>query len=45
MTAAIHVYGGDFLTLPRSNWVGDPPTRVPASVEETRAMFEAANGR
>lgn len=42
-SAAIHVYGGDFVTLLRSNWIGDPPERVPASVELSRAMFDAAN--
>jgi predicted metal-dependent enzyme (double-stranded beta helix superfamily) len=45
LSAAIHVYGGDFLNLPRSNWLGDPPTKTPADVEQTKAMFEAANRR
>lgn len=43
LTAAIHVYGGDFLHLPRSNWVGQPPTQQPASLEVSQAIFEAAN--
>jgi predicted metal-dependent enzyme (double-stranded beta helix superfamily) len=43
LSAAIHVYGGDFLRLPRGNWTGDPPTRRPTDVEQTRAMFERAN--
>lgn len=43
LSAAIHVYGGDFVNLPRSNWIGDPPTRVRASLEHTRAIFDAAN--
>lgn len=42
-SAAIHVYGGDFARLPRSNWIGDPPRREPASVEVSQAMFERAN--
>jgi predicted metal-dependent enzyme (double-stranded beta helix superfamily) len=43
LSAAIHVYGGDFASLPRSNWVGDPPRPVRADVAQTRAMFEEAN--
>jgi len=43
LSAAIHVYGGDFVSLPRSNWVGAPPRRVRADVAQTRAMFEEAN--
>jgi predicted metal-dependent enzyme (double-stranded beta helix superfamily) len=40
---AIHVYGGDFFTMPRSEWTGEPPTEVPYNVERTLATFEAAN--
>lgn len=43
LSAAIHVYGGDFLELPRSNWMGDPPARVPAGIEYSKSLFEAAN--
>lgn len=43
LSAAIHVYGGDFVNLPRSNWIGDPPTKVPANIEHTKAAFDAAN--
>jgi predicted metal-dependent enzyme (double-stranded beta helix superfamily) len=43
LSAAIHVYGGDFASLPRSNWVGDPPRQTRADVALTRAMFEQAN--
>ena len=45
LSAAIHVYGGDFPSLPRTNWMGDPPRRRPASIEATRQMFAAANDR
>jgi predicted metal-dependent enzyme (double-stranded beta helix superfamily) len=43
LSAAIHVYGGDFVHLPRSNWIGNPPTQQPASIEVSQAIFEAAN--
>jgi predicted metal-dependent enzyme (double-stranded beta helix superfamily) len=40
---AIHIYGGDFFTLPRSEW--DPETHVeaPYDVEATLRNFEKAN--
>jgi predicted metal-dependent enzyme (double-stranded beta helix superfamily) len=40
---AIHVYGGDFFTTPRSEWMGDPLEEEPYDVERTLARFEAAN--
>lgn len=45
ITAAIHVYGGDFFATPRSEW--DPKTLVeqPYSVEDTMRAFEEANQR
>jgi predicted metal-dependent enzyme (double-stranded beta helix superfamily) len=43
LSAAIHVYGGDFPKLPRSNWVGEPPQRVPADIELTKQLFADAN--
>ena len=45
ITAAIHVYGGDFFATPRSEW--DPKTCVeqPYSVEDTLRAFEEANQR
>lgn len=43
LSAAIHVYGGDFPSLPRSNWVGDPPQRRPASIEVTQRIFAGEN--
>jgi predicted metal-dependent enzyme (double-stranded beta helix superfamily) len=40
---AIHIYGGDFFTTPRSEWLGDPYKEEPYDVERTLATFEAAN--
>jgi predicted metal-dependent enzyme (double-stranded beta helix superfamily) len=42
-TGAIHVYGGNFFTKPRSEWWGDPPTEHPFDVERVKAMFDEAN--
>jgi len=43
ITAAIHVYGGDFFATPRSEW--DPETfeERPYDVEDTIRAFEKAN--
>lgn len=45
ITAAIHVYGGDFFATPRSEW--DPATfrEQPYSVEDTMRAFEESNQR
>jgi len=45
ITAAIHVYGGDFFATPRSEW--DPKTYAeqPYSVADTMRAFEEANER
>jgi predicted metal-dependent enzyme (double-stranded beta helix superfamily) len=40
---AIHVYGGDFFTVPRSEWQGTPYTERPYDPDRTLALFEAAN--
>jgi predicted metal-dependent enzyme (double-stranded beta helix superfamily) len=40
---AIHVYGGDFFTQPRSEWRGDPPEEEPFDVMRLQALFAAAN--
>ena len=40
---AIHVYGGNFFTMPRSEWMGAPYEEHPYDVERTLAYFEAAN--
>ena len=41
--AAIHVYGGDFFTKPRSEWRGDPLAEQPNDVERLLATFAEAN--
>ena len=45
ITAAIHVYGGDFFAIPRSEW--DPQTleERPYDVEHTMRAFEESNAR
>jgi predicted metal-dependent enzyme (double-stranded beta helix superfamily) len=45
ITAAIHVYGGDFFTVPRSEW--DPNTfeERPFDLERARQVFAEANKR
>jgi predicted metal-dependent enzyme (double-stranded beta helix superfamily) len=44
-TGAIHVYGGDFVNQPRSQW--DPHTLVekPYDLDEVRRLFAEANAR
>jgi predicted metal-dependent enzyme (double-stranded beta helix superfamily) len=45
LTAAIHVYGGDFFATPRSEW--DPSTlqERPYDLERNLRLFEEANAR
>lgn len=45
ITAAIHVYGGDFFAAPRSEW--DPETfeERPYDFESTKRAFEESNAR
>ena len=45
ITAAIHVYGGDFFATPRSEWNPVTFEEVPYDVETTMRAFEEANGR
>jgi predicted metal-dependent enzyme (double-stranded beta helix superfamily) len=42
-TGAIHVYGGDFFTTPRSEFDPETLAEQPYDVERTMALFEAAN--
>jgi predicted metal-dependent enzyme (double-stranded beta helix superfamily) len=42
-TGAIHVYGGDFVNEPRSQWGPGPLEERPYAMESTLAEFEAAN--
>jgi predicted metal-dependent enzyme (double-stranded beta helix superfamily) len=43
ITAAIHVYGGDFFDTPRSEWDPDSLQEHPYDVEHTRRVFEESN--
>jgi predicted metal-dependent enzyme (double-stranded beta helix superfamily) len=40
LTGAIHVYGGDFFAVPRSEWDAETLTERPCDIERVRAMFE-----
>lgn len=43
LTGAIHVYGGDFVNQPRSQWGPGPREERPYDFEEARAQFAEAN--
>jgi predicted metal-dependent enzyme (double-stranded beta helix superfamily) len=43
LTAAIHVYGGDFVAMERSEWDAETLREQPYDFESTRRTFEAAN--
>ena len=45
LTAALHVYGGNFFDTPRSEWDAATLEEHPYSVEHTMAAFEASNAR
>ena len=45
ITAAIHVYGGNFFETPRSEWKPDTFEEQPYSVEHTLRAFEESNAR
>jgi predicted metal-dependent enzyme (double-stranded beta helix superfamily) len=40
---AIHVYGGDFFTTPRSEWRGEPYREQPYDVDDVLNRFDEAN--
>jgi predicted metal-dependent enzyme (double-stranded beta helix superfamily) len=44
-TGAIHVYGGDFFTVARSEWTPDTLEERPYDVEKTMRLFAEANER
>lgn len=44
-TSAIHVYGGDFFTIPRSEWDTPEASEQPYSVERAMQAFADANER
>ena len=43
LTGAIHVYGGDFFVVQRSEWDPEALVEQPYDVEKTMAMFEESN--
>ena len=45
VTAAIHVYGGDFFETPRSEWDPETLEESPYDIEKNMRLFEAANER
>ncbi|MEX2555832.1 MAG: hypothetical protein WEB06_09380 [Actinomycetota bacterium] len=42
-TGAIHIYGGDFVNQPRSQWDPDTLMEQPYDLEQVRALFAQAN--
>jgi predicted metal-dependent enzyme (double-stranded beta helix superfamily) len=42
-TGAVHVYGGNFFTKPRSQWDPDTREEAPYDMEHTRRLFEESN--
>jgi len=45
VTGAIHVYGGDFVNQPRSQWGPGPLEERPYDLDVARAQFAEANAR
>jgi predicted metal-dependent enzyme (double-stranded beta helix superfamily) len=43
LTGAIHVYGGDFVRQPRSQWGPGPQEERPYDIEDAKAQFTRAN--
>jgi predicted metal-dependent enzyme (double-stranded beta helix superfamily) len=43
LTGAIHVYGGDFVAQPRSQWGPGPVEEQPYDIDDARRQFAAAN--
>lgn len=43
LTGAIHVYGGDFVNEPRSQWGPGSPEERPYDIDEARLQFAEAN--
>ena len=43
LTGAIHVYGGDFFAVPRSEWDPERLVEQPYDVQRTLQMFEESN--
>ncbi len=45
LTGAIHVYGGDFFAVPRSEWDPETLDERPFDIERARAVYAQANER
>jgi predicted metal-dependent enzyme (double-stranded beta helix superfamily) len=45
LTAAVHIYGGDFVNEPRSQWGPGPVEERPYDLEVARQQFAEANQR
>ena len=45
LTGAIHVYGGDFFAVHRSEWDPEALTEAPYDTKKVRQMFEDSNRR
>ncbi|MEY2475480.1 MAG: hypothetical protein QOG87_795 [Actinomycetota bacterium] len=43
LTGAIHIYGGDFVNQPRSQWGPGPVEERPYDMDEARRQFTLAN--
>ena len=43
LTGAIHVYGGDFFSVPRSEWDPERLEELPYDVQKTMRLFEESN--
>lgn len=43
LTGAIHIYGGDFVNQPRSQWDPDTLLEQPYNLEQVRKLFAQAN--
>ena len=43
LTGAIHVYGGDFFGVPRSEWDPERLVEQPGDVQRTLLLFEESN--
>ena len=43
LTGAIHVYGGDFFGVPRSEWEPERLVEQPGDVQRTLQLFEESN--
>lgn len=43
LTGAIHVYGGDFVNQPRSQWGPGPRQERPYDIDDARRQFSLAN--